>query len=129
MAARHHNNMIRFRNPGLLLSLSLLAACTAPPAPQPVPRLPAIPVAKPGPGTARVLGRTPDVVLSVLGRPTLDRSEGPARQLQFSGKTCVADIFFYPDRRGGLAATHIEARDRSGRVVDPGGCIEALVAR
>jgi hypothetical protein len=109
----------------LLLALTALPACAPVVVPIPVP----VPLPQPKPQT-QLIGRGPDEVVALLGSPSLDRTEGPARQLQFMNASCVLDVFFYPDRRSGrVAATHVEARSRTGQAFDTQSCVEALAAR
>jgi hypothetical protein len=106
----------------LLLPLAALSACAAIVVPLPLPA--------PAPAekeTTELIGRELREVVSLLGSPSFDRAEGPARQLQFMGANCVMDVFFYPDHGGGrMAATHIEARTRSGQPFDAKACAESL---
>lgn len=110
-----------------LLPLLILAACAQQPKPAP-PVAPAPPPAPASLGISRIIGHPPERVIALLGSPTLDRSEGPARHLQFARVPCVLDVFFYP-RQGaaGVAASHAEARQRDGRPYDAGSCIEAQI--
>lgn len=73
------------------------------------------------------MGASPEAVIAILGAPSLDREEGPARQLQFArGDVCVLDLFFYPrPPAAGRIATHAEARRRDGSPFDPASCLEA----
>jgi hypothetical protein len=106
-----------------LLPLVILAAFSAPqaaPPPVAVGTMPQRPV--------QLLGKTADEVLARLGKPRLDVAEGPSRTLQYAGAACVLDVFFYPDRRGRSAATHIEARTRTGAAYDAASCISAMTA-
>ncbi len=82
------------RRPALLILLLLSACATAPPAKAPAPRAAAPP--PPPPGLARLYGHDAAHVLALLGPASLDRSEGPARQLQFVRPPCVLDVFLYP---------------------------------
>jgi len=113
-----------------LFALVALAACAAPQAPVVrAPSLPIPPAVKQGTGLARVLGHSAEQAIALLGSPTLDRQEGPARVLQFARAACVLDLFLYPDRRTGrVAVTETDARSRSGAPYDPAACIEAQLA-
>ena len=107
-----------------LLALLLLAACaTAPPAPasRPVAAPP-----PPPPGLARLFGRDAAAVLALLGPASLDRSEGPARQLQFVRPPCVLDIFLYPSA-GKLLVNGAAARKPDGSRIEPGACLSLIV--
>ena len=107
----------------LLLSAILLSGCVAAVVPVPVPQ--AAPAKK---QSLQLIGRAPSDVASLLGAPAFDRSEGPARQLQFANATCVLDVFFYPDRRTGkVAATYLEARTRAGQTFETRACVDAFV--
>ena len=109
-----------------LLALLLLAACaTAPPAPAPRPVAAPPP---PPPGLARLFGRDAAAVLALLGPASLDRSEGPARQLQFVRPVCILDVFLYPHTPGGpLQVRTAAARKPDGSRIDPGACLALLV--
>jgi hypothetical protein len=107
------------------LALSLLvAACAPTPRVEPPPPAPAL---APQPGMERVMGASPEAVIAILGTPSLDREEGPARHLQFArGQVCVLDLFFYPrPPAAGQVATHAEARRRDGSPLDPASCLES----
>lgn len=105
----------------LVLSLAaLLPACAAVVVPVPLPA----PKEK---KTTQLIGREPQEVVSLLGSPAFDRTEGTARQLQFKGGACVLDVFFYPDRRSGrVAATYTEARTPTGQPYDAQACTDSL---
>lgn len=112
----------------LFIALASLAACAAPtatraPAPAPISLAPPPPQPR---GLERVLGQTPQAVVAMLGAPTLDREEGPARQLQYARGPCVLDLFFYPDAAGtALAARFADARFKDGRALDPASCLQS----
>ncbi len=108
----------------MLLALAtapMLGAC-ATTTTGPVPAAPHTPPA----GMERLLGQPPEVALQLLGASTLDRREGPARQLQFAG-ACVLDLFYLPVAGAALRATHAEARLPNGQDVQPGECLAALL--
>ncbi|MGQ5702087.1 hypothetical protein ACUJ46_08570 [Sandaracinobacteroides sp. A072] len=104
------------------LGLLLLAGCatTPPVAETPPPPMPA--------GLGQVMGKPAETAIALMGAPALDRKEGPARHLQFSGG-CILDLFYYPGKGGGAAplATHAEARLPGGRAFAPGACLEMLI--
>ena len=104
----------------LLLCATLLSACAAAVVPIPIPA----PAEK---QSLQLIGREPTEVASLLGTPAFDRSEGPARQLQFANATCVLDVFFYPDRKSGkVAATYLEARTKAGQSFETRACVDAF---
>ena len=106
----------------LSLAVPLLAAaCATVPPPAPLP--------PPAPGMERLIGATAAAATALLGKPTLDRSEGPGRQLQFARRTCVLDLYYYPDAKAGQpVARFAEARGRDGKVQDAGVCLRAQLA-
>jgi hypothetical protein len=107
-----------------LLAAALLPGCVAAVVPVPVP------VPEPAKPSLDLMGRAPAEVTALLGTPALDRSEGPARQLQFANAACVLDVFFYPDRASGrVAATYLEARTRGGGAFETRACVDSLAAR
>lgn len=113
--------------PSMLAALLVLAGCATAPPPVPIagPAPPPPPIARVG--LERVLGAAPDAVIALLGQPTLDRQEGPGRQLQFARGPCVLDLFFYPAANGAPAARHVEARFRDGRPIDAASCLQSQV--
>ncbi len=108
-----------------LLVLLLLAACATSAPPAPAPRPVAAPPPPP-PGLARLFGRDAAAVLALLGPASLDRSEGPARQLQFVRPPCVLDIFLYPSA-GKLLVNGAAARKPDGSRMEPGACLSLIV--
>ena len=105
----------------------VLAACATTPPPAAIV---AKPVAlTPVPGLERILGRPAAEATALLGSPTLDRREGPARAVQFTGAGCVLDVYYYPDPAAGQpTARFAEARLPTG-VADPAArCFAAQLA-
>ena len=110
----------------MLLALILVGGCTTP-APRPVAAPPPLPYVAP-PGLARVMGRSPQAVIALLGSPRLDRQEGRTRQLQYVGKSCVLDLFAVAPAAGGTAGiVYAEARTPTGAKADPVACLEGIV--
>lgn len=108
------------RLPLIVLAALSLGACATTPAPQPAPP-------PPEPGMERLLGQPPETALQLLGTPSLDKREGPSRQLQFAG-SCILDIWYYP-QAGHLLATYADARLVDGRQLSPGACFAMLSQR
>lgn len=77
-------------------------------------------------GLEGVIGQSPQSVMRQFGKPRLDVVEPYGRKLQFSGKSCVLDVYFYPDRQGSDRAVHVDARNHEGSAVDRAGCVSAL---
>lgn len=82
-------------------------------------------------GLEGVIGQEAGTLTGRFGIPRLDVIEGDARKLQFSGTSCVLDIYLYPQRPGGApVASHVEARLRQGgAAVDRGACIREVERR
>ena len=97
-----------------------LGACVATP-PPPAPPAP------PPPGLDRIVGSSAAGVIALLGPASLDRSEGPARQLQFVRPPCVLDVFLYPGVNGTPAVRTAAARKPDGSRIDPGTCLGLIV--
>lgn len=113
--------MILSRIPLVMTALVALGACT------PEMRTHAPPAARPSASLARVLGQPPATAILLLGKPGLDRREGPARQLQFARNGCVLDLFYYPDPATGQSrATYAEARRSDGSAMTAGDCFDTL---
>lgn len=107
--------------PGLLLFGLAACATTAPP-----PRSVA-PPPPPPPGLDRILGQNAARVIALLGPASLDRTEGPARQMQFIRPPCVLDVFLYPGPGGALVVRTAAARRPDGSRIDPGACLSLIV--
>lgn len=82
-------------------------------------------------GLEGVIGQNASALSQRFGTPRLDLTEGDARKLQFSGQSCVLDIFLYPVTAGQEpTAAHVEARLRQGgAAADRGACIREVEAR
>lgn len=82
-------------------------------------------------GLEGVIGSPAAALTRRFGEPRIDLAEGDARKLQFAGRSCVLDIFLYPQRPGGdPTAAHVEARLRQGgAAVDQGACIREVEMR
>ena len=117
--------MFRTAIPGL--ALLALAACATTPPP---PLASAKPVAlTPVPGLERILGRPANEATALLGPATLDRREGPARAVQFTGAGCVLDVYYYPDPAAGQpTARFAEARLPTGVADVAARCFAAQLA-
>jgi hypothetical protein len=77
----------------------------------------------------KIIGQPVTAATALLGAPTLDRSEGRARALQFARAGCVLDIYYWPDAKAGQpVATFAEARLRDGRAQDAGACLAQQLA-
>lgn len=83
------------------------------------------------PGAEGVIGATSADLLRQFGTPRLDVWEADARKLQFTGTSCVLDVYLYPlDARGEPRATYVDARRATdGKDVDRAACIAALRKR
>jgi hypothetical protein len=90
-----------------------------------------VPEVMSGQGLAGVIGSPAEALVRRFGEPRIDLAEGDAHKLQFSGKTCVLDIFLYPVSAGAApTATHVAARVRmGGAAADPGACIREVEKR
>ena len=113
------------------LTLAALGGCAAA---VPPPRTTAPPVtAAPPPSIVRpvqnnsLIGQSAEAIGRLFGKPRLDVTEGAARKLQFEGKACIIDIYFYAPRAGAHpVATHVDARTPDGRNAEPDSCVDTL---
>ena len=94
-----------------LLGLLLVAGCAGTTQPAAAPPPP------PPPGMDLLLGQPAERALTLLGKPRLDRREGPARQLQFGGP-CILDVFYYQQPGDAPLATHADSRLPDGRAFE-----------
>lgn len=109
-----------------ILALTALTACgpgggqmarpaRAAPAPHvPVPA-PPTPVALAA-GVGKVQGQPGRHLISQFGTPRMDVQEGQGRKLQFAGPICVLDAYLYAKGRGEAVVTHIDTRQRDGKI-------------
>ncbi len=97
----------------------LLASCAT----QPKPVAKAPPAL---PGMDQLIGQGVEAADRILGIASLDRREGPARQLQFAGQ-CVLDLFYYPAAGSVPVATYASARMPDGRAMAPADCLAMLI--
>ncbi len=80
------------------------------------------------PGLEGVIGGTQTQLIRQFGNPRLDVWEDDARKLQFSGTSCILDVYLYPTKSSrDPLATYVEARRTSdGRDVDKAACVREL---
>lgn len=99
--------------------------------PRPQRLNPPPPVVQALPGVEGVIGASAATLIRQFGQPRLDVWEGDARKLQFSGTSCVLDIFLYPPAQGQEPrASFVDARrPTDGTDVERGTCIAALRQR
>ena len=72
------------------------------------------------------LGQSTDQLANRLGAPSLLRKEGNVEIWQYQFSDCVVDFFFY-DKAGILAATHIDMRSPFlGGLLDQAACRNTL---
>ena len=108
----------------LLACLALSACATAPRAPAPAPVAPP----PPPPGLALLINADVAAVTKLLGPASLDRSEGPARALQFVRPPCVLDVYLYPPTSGAPPRVRTAAaRKPDGSRIDPGACLAMII--
>jgi hypothetical protein len=105
--------------PSLILLGLAACATTAPPVAAPPP-------APPPPGLTRLVGQNAAGVTRLLGPASLDRTEGPARQMQFIRPPCVLDVFLYPGTSGDVVVRTAAARRPDGSRIDPGACLSLI---
>lgn len=113
-------------------STSSAPVSTPPPAVVPKPPAPTRPTARvlSLPGLEGVIGADADGLIRQFGAPRLDIIEDDARKLQWTGTSCVLDVYLYPPPHGGRAtATYLDARTADGRDIDRAACVAALRAK
>ena len=79
-------------------------------------------------GTFRLVGLTDQEIDTMLGRPTLRRTEHPAQVWQYRGGECVLFLFFYDSDKGNIATVaYVEARNRRDALPIPDSdCIKTV---
>jgi hypothetical protein len=112
-----------------LISMSLLAACAATPAPAPT-RPPVIAVPAPVTGLDRVIGQDARALVALFGPADQDVREADARKLQFGSSICILDAYLYPTTKSKEPrVTYIDARQPDGTGIDKASCVAALTRR
>jgi hypothetical protein len=112
--------ILRFRHLAACLALS---ACATTPRTPPAP-----PAPPPPPGLAQLINIDAAAVTAMLGPASLDRSEGPARALQFVRPPCVLDVYLYPPTPGAPPRVRTAAaRKPDGSRIDPGACLALII--
>jgi hypothetical protein len=110
-----------------LIVCALLAGCAAPAPPPAPPPPPPPPTAPAGPrGLAEVLGLNAAAIQQKLGTPSLNRTEGPNRLLQYKGAACVLNLFLAAPS-GEALARFADARGPDGRAIDANACVNQLI--
>ena len=61
-----------------------------------------------------------------LGVPFMVRREKPAEIWQYRGKSCVFDVFFYP-QGGANRVVYMEARDKAAQKVSKQDCLAEIL--
>lgn len=108
-----------------------LAGCATTPTIQSAPPAPLI--APDPPGLVQVLRKDEAAITALLGRPSMARTEGPARQLQFIRPPCILDIFLYPAAQSPAAQSAVKlartatARRPDGTAMDAGSCLTLII--
>lgn len=105
-----------------LASLALAACATTPPPQKP----PAPPPPPPPHGLSRLLGAGVPTVIALLGAPSRDAREGPARLLQFVRPPCILDVYLYPGPGGAPQVRTAAARRGDGSAIDPAACLTLI---
>lgn len=109
----------------VLLGL-LVAGCTPPVAP--VAPIAPPPIRSAWPGLEQIVGQSTATAIALIGKPTLDRREGPGHHLQFARSACILDVYYYPDKAGSEVARFSEARRLDGQNREAGDCLSAILA-
>jgi hypothetical protein len=74
-----------------------------------------------------LVGRSERDVRSTLGTPSFTRADGPAKVWQYSGSSCLLDVFLYKEGSG-YTVKHAEVRQRSGVSLSEPACLANAVA-
>jgi hypothetical protein len=73
----------------------------------------------------RLAGLEADEVSELLGPPSFERSEPPAKIWQYRAEKCVVDVFLYDD--GDLTVDFVEVRGRDNAEVDEKACFASVL--
>ena len=80
--------------------------------------------AVPRPQGGRLLGESSSVVLRLLGKPALRRTEAPGEVWQYVAGACVIHLFLYRGEQGGEhRVQHVEAATRGLVPTDAAACL------
>jgi hypothetical protein len=119
-----------------LAVLALLLAGCAGGAQQPAP-LPIadIPAATPAPRKAQaikaarpeeLMGLNPQGLRAAMGPPSLLRRDHGAEVWQYAGKSCVLFAYLYPNPKGALQVSYLDARRKTAGGLPVSDCLTAL---
>jgi len=85
----------------------------------------AIPQGPPPGEVAGFVGLGADALVAAMGEPAFKRTDGDSQMWRYSGASCRAFFFLYPDS-GKLSVRHIETLPhREGAAADA-GCLDSL---
>ena len=111
----------------LFASTLFLAGCAT--APQQVVTQQPSPVVTAPRESGDLIGLTANQLVSRLGRPALQISEGQSLKIQFRSHRCVLDAYLYPAGSGTpYRVTHVDARNPSGTDMLQADCLAAIEA-
>jgi hypothetical protein len=125
---RRHKRAMRYLVP---LAVLLVAGCAPTPAPQPAKPASPASTAPDQHEHRTVNGMTAGELIQHFGKPKLQIMEGQSTKLQFSGPSCVLDVYLYPPESGSgpARATFIEARNLQGTSISAQSCAAAIEGR
>jgi len=77
-----------------------------------------------------LIGKSEAEVSALLGKPGFTRTDGPAQVWQYSGTSCVLDVFMYQTATGyTVEYTELRRRGSIGAVEDPACLGDALAGK
>ena len=75
------------------------------------------------------MGQTPQGLRGLMGAPTLLRRDHDAEVWQYAGKSCVLFAYLYPNAKGALEVTYLDARRKTSGGMPVADCLTALAGR
>jgi hypothetical protein len=132
------NKELRFGLSLALLAAMLLAGCAGQTEPaavaQGAPAAPS-PAAPPRPTFAvkasqpdELMGKTPKGLRALMGTPSLLRKDHGAEVWQYAGQSCVLFAYLYPNAKGVLEVSYLDARRKTAGAMPVPDCLTALAS-
>ncbi len=118
-----------------LLGAMLLAGCAGHAEPEAVPQsAPAVPPPAKSPRVAAIKASRPDELMgktaqglrALMGAPTLLRKDHGAEVWQYAGKSCVLFAYLYPNAKGALEVSYLDARRKTAGGMPVPDCLTSL---
>ena len=73
-----------------------------------------------------LMGKNPQGLRALMGAPSLLRRDHGAEVWQYAGKSCVLFAYLYPNAKGALQVSYLDARRKTSGAMPVPDCLTAL---